>query len=63
MKKLEEFLDSCSPTSYDFSLKEEERDPNFVLPNVESDSDWLLCMYHTYLCNNRKNLIRHMQLK
>ena len=48
-KKLEEFLDSCSPTTYDFSLKEEERDPNFVIPNIENDSDWLLCMYHKVL--------------
>jgi glycosyltransferase involved in cell wall biosynthesis len=47
--KLEKFLDSCEPTDYDFSLKEEERDPNFVIPDIESDSDWLVCMYHNLL--------------
>tara|TARA_Y100000593_G_C4319358_1_gene342876 strand:+ start:1699 stop:3627 length:1929 start_codon:yes stop_codon:yes gene_type:complete len=48
-KQLEEFLDSCSPTSYDFSLKEEERDPNFQIPEIENDSEWLICMYHNIL--------------
>ena len=47
--KLEKFLDSCEPTSYDFSLKEEERDPNFTVPEIESDNDWLVCMYHNIL--------------
>ena len=48
-KKLEDFLDSCEPTDYDFSLKEEERDPNFAIPEIENDSDWLVCMYHNML--------------
>jgi glycosyltransferase involved in cell wall biosynthesis len=47
--KLEKFLDSCEPTNYDFSLKEEERDPNFTVPEIESDSDWLICLYHNML--------------
>lgn len=48
-QKLEKFLDSCQPTTYDFSLKEEERNPNFVIPEIEGDSDWLTCMYHNIL--------------
>jgi len=47
--KIEKFLDSCKPTEYQFDLKEEERNPNFEIPDIENDSDWLVCMYHNIL--------------
>lgn len=48
-KKLEDFIDKCEPTSYDFSLKEEERDPKFEVPEIADPSEWLVCMYHNIL--------------
>jgi glycosyltransferase involved in cell wall biosynthesis len=48
-KKLERFLDTCKPTTYKFDLKEEERDPNFEIPETKNDDEWLLCMYHNIL--------------
>lgn len=48
-KKLEEFIDKSDFSTYDFSLKEEERNPNFVVPNIPNDSEWLICMYHNIL--------------
>jgi len=48
-KKIEKFLDSCPHTTYDFSLKEEERDPHFQVPEVSNDSEWLTCLYHNIL--------------
>jgi hypothetical protein len=48
-KKIEKFLDSCSHTTYDFSLKEEERDPDFQVPEISNNSEWLTCMYHNIL--------------
>jgi hypothetical protein len=47
--KIEKFLDSCELTDYKFDLKEDERDPNFEIPDIENDSDWLVCMYHNIL--------------
>ena len=48
-KKLERFLNACKPTTYEFDLKEEERDPDFKIPEIENDDEWLLCMYHDIL--------------
>lgn len=48
-KKLEAFIDGCAPSTYDFSLKEEERDHNFVVPEIADTSEWLICMYHNIL--------------
>ena len=47
--RIQQFLDSCEPTTYEFDLQEEERDPNFQVPEIENDSDWLTCMYHNIL--------------
>jgi glycosyltransferase involved in cell wall biosynthesis len=47
--KIESFIDECPFTEYDFSLKEEERNPYCEIPKIEKDSDWLTFMYHNIL--------------
>jgi glycosyltransferase involved in cell wall biosynthesis len=48
-KIFEEFLDSIKKTEYDWSLKQEERNPNAQIPNMEDDGEWLVWMYHNIL--------------
>lgn len=48
-EKIEAFIDGSEYSSYDFSLKEEERDPNFVVPETADDSEWLIHMYRGIL--------------
>ena len=48
-KEIEKFIDDAPFTDYDFSLKEEEKDPFCKIPNIEKDSEWLIYMYHNIL--------------
>lgn len=48
-KKIEEFIDNAPFTDYDFSLKEEEKDPYAQIENVQDDSKWLTSLYHNIL--------------
>jgi len=48
-KKIEEFIDACPEVNYDFSLKEEEKDPYAQVPNIENNSEWLTYLYHNIL--------------
>jgi glycosyltransferase involved in cell wall biosynthesis len=48
-KEIEKFIDDAPFTDYDFSLKEEEKDPFCQIPNIEKDSEWLIYMYHNIL--------------
>jgi glycosyltransferase involved in cell wall biosynthesis len=48
-KIFEEYLDSIPFTSYDFSLKEEEKNPNAVIPDISDNSKWLIYLYHHIL--------------
>lgn len=48
-KIFENYIDSIPLTAYDFSLKEEEKDPNVVVPNIADNGEWLLFMYHNIL--------------
>jgi glycosyltransferase involved in cell wall biosynthesis len=50
-KKIEEFLDSCKATDFDFDkqIEEDLRDPNVAIPIMEDDSEWLIWMYHNIL--------------
>ena len=48
-KRLEEFIDNSEYSSYDFSQGEEERNPDFVVPEIPDNSEWLSCMYHNIL--------------
>jgi glycosyltransferase involved in cell wall biosynthesis len=48
-EKIEKFLDEAPYTNYDFSLKEDERDPFLQIPDIKDDSKWLEYMYHNIL--------------
>jgi len=48
-KKIEDFIDNSPEVNYDFSSKEEERDPFYKIPEIEDNGKWLLCMYHNIL--------------
>ena len=48
-KDMEDFIDNAPYTDYDFLLKEEKRDPTHEVPKIESDSDWIIYMYHNIL--------------
>ena len=48
-KKIEDFIDSLPEVNYDFSLKEESKDPYVEIPNIKSDSEWIKSMYSNIL--------------
>jgi glycosyltransferase involved in cell wall biosynthesis len=48
-KQIEEFIDSAEYTSYDFSLKEEEKDPYAQIPNIDDNGKWVISLYHNIL--------------
>jgi glycosyltransferase involved in cell wall biosynthesis len=45
----EKFIDESPFTDYDFSQKEEEKDPHYQPPSNLSDEEWILEMYHKIL--------------
>ena len=48
-KKIEELIDNAPMTDYDFSQKEEQKDPYVQIPNIENDSEWLINLYQHIL--------------
>lgn len=48
-KKLENIIDSMGATTYDFSFEAEKRNPKYIPPNIENDSDWLIDLYKNIL--------------
>jgi glycosyltransferase involved in cell wall biosynthesis len=48
-KKIEAFIDAAPFTDYDFSLKEEEKDPYVQIENLEDNAKWLTELYHKVL--------------
>jgi len=48
-KVFENFIDNVPFTSYDFSLKEEEKNPDAVIPDIKDNSQWLIYLYHNIL--------------
>jgi hypothetical protein len=48
-KYIEDFIDNSPFSLYDFSLKEEKRDPTHIIPNIESNKDWIIYLYHNIL--------------
>ena len=48
-KEIEKFIDNSEYTSYDFSLKEEEKDPNAHIPHIEDNNKWITSLYHNIL--------------
>jgi len=51
-KFIEDFIDNAPETNYDFSTKEEEKNPYFQIPEIKDDAEWLTCMYHNILKMN-----------
>lgn len=51
-KQIEDFLDSCPVTTYDFSEKAEAKNANAVIPNIDNDDDWILMLYREILKMN-----------
>jgi len=51
-KFIENFIDNAPETNYDFSTKEEEKNPYFQIPEIKDDAEWLTCMYHNILKMN-----------
>jgi glycosyltransferase involved in cell wall biosynthesis len=45
----EKFIDESPFTDYDFSQKEEQKDPHYRLPEGLDDRQWVLGMYHNIL--------------
>lgn len=48
-KKIEDFIDSAPFTDYDFSQKEEQKDPYIQISNIEDNGKWLISLYHNVL--------------
>lgn len=48
-KEIEKFIDQSEYTTYDFSLKEEDKDPFHQIPEIKNDSEWITYMYHNLL--------------
>ena len=44
-KKLEFILDNLPEVNYDFNFELEKRNPDYIPPNIKSDSDWLIDLY------------------
>ena len=48
-KQLEDFIDSCPKTSWDFDFSHKPRNANYNPPEIESDSEWLVDIYKNIL--------------
>lgn len=48
-KQWEDFLDSIPDHNYDFSFKEELKNPDFPMPELENDEDWITSLYNNIL--------------
>ena len=48
-KMIEDFIDNAPESNYDFSTKEEEKDPYFQVPEIKNDSEWIITLYHNIL--------------
>jgi glycosyltransferase involved in cell wall biosynthesis len=48
-KKIEDFIDFAPFTDYDFSQKEEQKDPYIQISNIEDNGKWLISLYHNIL--------------
>jgi glycosyltransferase involved in cell wall biosynthesis len=44
-KEIENFLDSCPFTDYDFSVEEEKKDPHAEINSIEDNSQWVKELY------------------
>tara|TARA_B100000676_G_scaffold63045_1_gene62450 strand:+ start:34061 stop:35941 length:1881 start_codon:yes stop_codon:yes gene_type:complete len=54
-KFLEDFIDSCDYTNYDFNFENIKKDPNAEIPQVEDNAKWITCLYEKIL--KRENVL------
>ena len=47
--KLEEFIDNSKTVDYDFDFKQRKGNPDYVMPEIKDDSEWVLHMYGNIL--------------
>jgi glycosyltransferase involved in cell wall biosynthesis len=47
---IENFIDNCENTNFEFSNSQVERNPNAVIPEIKENKDWILYLYHNILC-------------
>ena len=47
--KLEEFIDNSKTVEYDFDFKQRSGNPDYVMPEIKDDSEWVLHMYGNIL--------------
>lgn len=48
-KKLESIIDAMPEVDYNFDYTPEKRNPNYIPPNIESNSEWLIDIYKNIL--------------
>ena len=48
-KKLEEIFDSMPNIDWDFNFEQEQRDENYIPPEINNDSEWLIDIYKNIL--------------
>lgn len=54
-KKIEDFIDNCKFTNYDFRMKEDDKDPKAVYPLFQDEKKWLKAMYKYILKSDVKD--------
>lgn len=47
--KIEGFIDNLPDIDWDYDFSEEQRDPNYDPPEIESDEEWLIDIYNNIL--------------
>lgn len=47
---IEDFIDKCEDTNFNFLNSQIERNPNAVVPEIKDNKDWILYLYHNILC-------------
>ncbi len=48
-KVLEDFIDNAEEVNYDFEFEQRKGNPDYVMPEIKSDSEWILHMYKNIL--------------
>jgi len=51
-EQLEDFIDKAPFSEYSFDKKEEVRNPNYIVPQIENNTEWLIDMYKNILKQN-----------
>ncbi len=48
-KRMEELLDSFSPTTYDFNFSQDRKSPDAIIPDISDNTQWVLKLYKDIL--------------